>query len=290
MQVIETKNTRSAHQAVLLAMLKDFDCVCKAHGISYTLFSGTALGAVRHQGFIPWDDDIDVMMLRRDYERFFDVAAGDLCSQKYYVQREYSCHWPMHFSKLRLNNTTCIEKYHARDAQMHQGVYIDIFPCDNLSSNPLISRLQFFCSKVVIAKALFARGYETDSFLKKLFMQLCRLLPGTPFWKFCVRKEDANSKMVHSFFGCGTKFEKNVFPRVWFEETVELPFEDGAFPVSAYYDELLSKLYGDYMTLPEPEARKCKEHVAILDLYHPYTEYLAEQAAMHFDTYTRSIR
>ncbi|MGN1450938.1 MAG: phosphorylcholine transferase LicD, partial [Eubacteriales bacterium] len=212
-------------------MLKDFDRVCKSRGIPYTLFSGTALGAVRHQGFIPWDDDIDVIMLRGDYERFFDEAGSDFDSRKYYVQREYSAHWPLHFSKLRLNNTTCIEKFHARDPEMHQGVYIDIFPCDNLSGNPLIRRLQFLSSKVVIAKALYARGYETDSWVKKCFMQVCRLLPRKPFWKFCIRKEDIHSKMVHSFFGCGTKYEKNVFPREWFEETTELPFEDGEFPV-----------------------------------------------------------
>lgn len=278
------------HQTMLLSMLKDLDRVCRKHGIRYTLFSGTALGAVRHRGFIPWDDDIDVIMLRKDYEKFFSVAASDLDCQRYYVQNEYSMHWPMQFSKLRMNNTTCMEKYHPRDAQMHQGVYIDIFPCDNLSDNAIVRRLQFFASKVVIAKALYARGYETDSLIKKCFMQVCRILPRKPFWRFCVRRNDSGSKMVHSFFGCGSKYEKNIFPREWFEETTEMPFEDGIFPISAHYDELLSKLYGDYHALPKPEERKCKEHAAILDLHRPYTEYLTQQQQMQIDTFTRSIR
>lgn len=162
-------------------MLKDFDDVCQRHGIPYQLFSGTALGAVRHHGFIPWDDDIDVVMLREDYERFFDKAAKDFDSEKYYVQREFTEHWPMFFSKLRLNGTTYIEKYHSHDAKIHQGVYIDIFPCDNLADSLFMQKLQYISSKVVIAKSLYARGYETESVIKKCFMKFCRLLPFKPF-------------------------------------------------------------------------------------------------------------
>lgn len=98
----------TAHQRLLLTMLKDFDAVCRKHNIRYQLFAGTALGAVREHGFIPWDDDIDVILLRSEYERFFEEAAGDFDAEIYYVQKENSAHWPMQFSKLRRNNTTCI--------------------------------------------------------------------------------------------------------------------------------------------------------------------------------------
>ena len=290
---MEDKKTdiqRKQHQAVLLSMLKDLDRVCRKHHIHYMLFSGTALGAVRHGGFIPWDDDLDIVLLRGEYERLLDSAEKELDSDKYYVQREFGPHWPMMFSKLRLNNTTCIEKYHAKDERMHQGVYIDIFPCDNLSDHACIRKMQFLASKIVIAKALYARGYATDSLVKKGFMQLCRLVPGKWLWEFCVRKEDCGSEMVHTFFGGGSKYNKNVFPRKWFEETIEMTFEDGSFPVPEHYDELLKKLYGDYMELPPPSQRKCKEHVAILDMKHNYTQYLEQQNTMHIDSYTRSIR
>ncbi len=271
-------------------MLKDLDSVCRRNNIRYMLFSGTALGAVRHHGFIPWDDDIDIIMLRSDYKKFFAAAADDFDCCRYYIQQEYGPHWPMQFSKLRLNHTTCMEKFHPRDMEMHQGVYIDIFPCDNLADHVLVRRLQFLASKIVIAKALYTRGYETDSAVKKFFMQICRFLPRKPFWKFCVREKDAASCMVHSFFGCGSKYRKNIFPREWFEKTMDMPFEDGMFPVSAYYDELLSTLYGDYQTLPSPEERKCKQHAAILDLHRSYTEHLSEQQSMTIRTLTRSIR
>ena len=281
---------RTAHQELLLAMLKDFDAVCRRHGISYQLFAGTALGAARHHGFIPWDDDADVILTRGEYERFFKEAAGDFDPAVYYVQQEHSPHWEMPFSKLRRNNTTCMEKYHPRDPEMHQGVYIDIFPCDNLSSSPLLQRLQFAASKGILAKALYARGYETDSKRKKLFMQLCRMLPRRPLEQLCMCRGNANSELVHTFLAGGRKLEKNILPRKWMDDTIEVPFEDGSFPISTHYDALLTRLYGDWRTPLPPAARKCKEHVAILDLERSYTEHLEEQRAMQVKDYTRSIR
>ncbi len=286
----ETARLHREHQNMLLSMLKDLDAVCRRNRIPYMLFAGTALGAVRHQGFIPWDDDVDVILLRKDYDRLLDAAERELDSGTYFVQREFSEHWPMQFSKLRRRGTACLEKYHPRDPAMHQGVYVDIFPCDNLSDHAPVGWLQFAASKAVIAKSLYARGYETDSLLKKVFMQLCRVLPLEPLRRCCVRREDTGSRMVHTFFACGSRYEKNVFPRAWFEHTVPVRFEDAEFPVSAAYDALLTRLYGDYSTLPPPEERRCKEHAAILDLHRSYTAYLEQQRTMHFDTYTRSIR
>lgn len=155
--------TLKEHQEALYRLLRMFDSICQKHNISYTLFAGTMLGAIRHQGFIPWDDDLDVMMLREDYERFLKLAQTELDSEVYFLQKEFSEHWPLFFSKLRLNNTACLEKYHPKDPCIHQGVYIDIFPCDNASDNSFIRKMQFLASKIVIAKALYKRGYETDS-------------------------------------------------------------------------------------------------------------------------------
>lgn len=279
-----------AHQLLLLEMLKDIDIVCKKHQISYQLFAGTALGAVRHHGFIPWDDDVDIIMPRSEYERFFNEAAKDFDETLYYIQRENSAHWPMPYSKLRRNDTTCIEKYHPKDLKTHQGVYVDIFPCDNLSDCTLMRRVQFYVSKIIIANSLYARGYETNSVTKKLFMQVCRIFSPKGLKAICIRKKDQKSQMVHTFFGAGSKYEKNIFPRIWITQSVEIQFEDGVFPVSAHYDELLTKLYGNYHVLPSLEERECKEHVAILDLEHSYVEHLSELRNMHFDVLSRSIR
>lgn len=290
MAIQEYKSEINELQKIQLSMLKDFDAVCQKHRISYQLFSGTALGAVRHKGFIPWDDDIDVVMLREDYERFFDSASKELDSNKYYVQREFSEHWPMFFSKLRLNGTTYIEKYHSHDARIHQGIYIDIFPCDNLSDSRLMQKLQYIASKIVIAKSLYARGYETNSTVKKCFMQFCRILPTEPFKRLCIRRNDSSSLKVHTFFGGGKKFERSIFFREWFEQSVKMRFEDSEFPVSAHYDEMLRVMYGDYMVMPTLEQRVCKRHAAIIDINKPYTFHLEEQRNMKIEKYTESIR
>ena len=284
----ETSTLRE-HQLALLQMLHEIDRVCRKHNITYTLFAGTALGAVRHGGFIPWDDDLDVIMLRPEYERFLALAPDEL-GGAYYLQREFSAHWPMFFTKLRKNGTACIERYIPRDPLTHHGIYVDVFPCDNLSDAPAKRGRQFLASKAVIARALYQRGYLTDNPGKKLAMQLSRCLPEEALWAYAVDREETGSRMVHSFFGASSRYEKSIYPREWFTETVLLPFEDGEFPVSAHYDELLTTLYGDYMTPTPVEKRGQKVHAEIVDLERPYTEYIGVQENMEFKEYTRCIR
>lgn len=280
----------SSQQEVLVELWEVFDRICKKYKIPYMLFAGTALGAVRHKGIIPWDDDLDVVLMRADYQRFLEVAPGEIDAEKYFVQSEFSEHWPMFFSKLRKNNTAFMERTIPKDPLMHQGIYIDIFPCDNLSDSPFVRKMQFYASKVVIAKSLDKRGYLTNSKKKKLFMAACRLFPLGPFVKLVQREKDRESLCVHTFFGAAKAYEKNVYPREWFEESVELEFCGRTAPVPKYYDPMLTKLYGDYMT-PLPEhMRNAKIHAEIVDLNKSYTEYLEVQRTMKYDEYTISIR
>ena len=277
------------HQQVLLELLTEFDQICRIHHIPYVLVAGTALGAVRHQGFIPWDDDLDIAMLRADYDRFLQVAAGEL-GEQYYLQAEYSAHWPMFFSKLRKNGTACMERFVPRDPQLHQGIYIDIFPVDNLSGNGFVRKLQFAASKVVIAKSLRRRGYLTDSVAKKLFMAGCALIPMAPVRRMAKLEGKPQTELVHTFFGAASKFEKNIFPRQWFTESRMGAFEGQQFPVSAHADAMLTKIYGDYMTPPAEEEKGCKVHGVIVDPDRSYEQYLQQQARMEVTEYARSIR
>ena len=196
----------------------------------------------------------------------------------------------MFFTKLRRNGTACIERYIPRDPLTHQGIYIDIFPCDNLSDVPAKRGRQFLASKAVIARALYQRGYLTDNPGKKLAMQLSRHLSVEKLWAYAVDKREAESRMVHSFFGASSRYERSIYPREWFTETVLLPFEDGEFPVSAHYDELLTTLYGDYMTPTPVEKRGQKVHAELVNLERSYTEYAGVQKQMNFKEYTRCIR
>lgn len=281
--------TLQEHQQALLVILAEFDRVCKALDIPYVLFAGSMLGAVRHQGFIPWDDDLDVLLFREDYDRLLREGNTILDQELFFLQKEYSEHWPVFFSKLRMNNTACIEKYHPKDTQRHQGVYIDIFPCDNAMNSKVGRRLQFLASKVVIAKCLDKRSYDTDSKIKRLFMKLCRLLPMKPFLRL-VQYKGHKGEWVHSFLGGARSFSRNVFPRRCFEERIDGSFEGKTYPISAQFDELLKILYDDYMVLPSEEQRAVKKHAILVDLEHSYEYYEHYRDGMEFEILTRSIR
>lgn len=281
--------TLEEHQQALYVLLQEFDRVAAILDIPYFLFAGTLLGAVRHQGFIPWDDDLDVLMRREDYERFLQQAPALIDKDGFFLQEEFTEHWPMFFSKLRLNGTTCLEKFHPKDGEIHQGVYMDIFPCDNAYQSPIGRIVQFLASKVVIAKALDKRGYANRTWLRVLFMALCRCLPDKIFLRI-VRGPQKKTKMVHSFLGAASRYSKNVYPACFFEKNVLLKFGEGNYPGPEKYDDLLKVLYGEYMTLPPEEERKIKKHAILVDLKKPYQEYADYREGMEFEVHTRSIR
>lgn len=277
------------HQAALAELLSEFDRVCQALDIPYVLFAGTMLGAVRHHGFIPWDDDLDVLMLRCDYDRLLREADGVLNGERFFLQKEFSEHWPMFFSKLRLNGTTCLETYHPKDTASHFGVYIDIFPCDNAANGRFGRRMQYLASKAVIAQSLYKRGYETNSLVKKLFMQACRLLPAG-WLRRAVKGGRKDSRTVHTFFAAAASYRKNVYPREWFTARITVPFGEGEYPIPAEYDRVLTHIYGAYMTLPPPEQRRVKRHAVLVDLHNGYECYRTYHREMTFDVLTESIR
>ena len=281
--------TLQEHQQALCRLLCEFDRVCKELNITYFLFAGTLLGAARHKGIIPWDDDLDVLMLRKDYDRFLAEAPKILDQENFFLQGEFSEHFPMFFSKLRLNGTTCLEKYFPKDPLVHQGVYMDIFPCDNAYQSKFGQYLQFACSKVVIAKSLDAEGYDTDSTVKKIFMACCRLLPQKIFRRI-VQGPKKTEAYVHCFLGAASKMSKSVFPAKWFAKTVQLPFEGGQYSAPERYTAVLEVLYGDWQKLPAEEDRKCKEHAILVDLTRSYEHYKTYRDGMKFTVRTRSIR
>ena len=264
--------TLEEHQKAMYKLLVVFDKVCRELNIRYFLFSGTLLGAVRHQGFIPWDDDLDVLMLREDYEHLMREAPAFFEKENLFLQQEHSEHFPMFFSKLRINGTTCLEPYYPKDNEMHQGVYMDIFPCDNAYNSKIGRWLQFAASKIVIAKALDAEGYVTNSKLKKAVMCVSRCFPRTPFQRI-VEGPKKQTKFKHSFFGGSSRINRSVYPSDIFSNSIELPFEAGSFWCPQRYDVLLEILYGDYMKIPTPEERKYKRHAILVDLKNSYEKY-----------------
>lgn len=290
MEESKTGDKMRAHQLVMLELLHQVDSICSRHNIPYMLFAGTLLGAVRHNGFIPWDDDLDLVLLRPDYERFLTAAEGELDPERFYLQREFSSHWPMQWSKIRRQDTTCLEKYYPKDPETHQGIFIDVFPCDALSDHNLVAKLQFLASKIVIAKALNARGYVTYSRAKKIVLFTSRFFPCEPLVRLVQLKGKQNTKCVHVFFGGAKRYSKSIFPRVWMEQQIRAKFEDASFLIPKEYDALLTTLYGDYHTLPSLEERRKKNHAFFVDPEHSYLLYSDAYDGVTFDVLTTSIR
>lgn len=261
-------------QLVLLEMLIQIDEICQKNNIKYSLSSGTVLGAVRHKGFIPWDDDLDLMLMRDEYEKFLRIPQEAFSSRGLTLQKEYDKTWPLTFSKVRKNNTTYIERRLDVLEGAHLGVYIDIFPVDNLSDNALHATMQWHIFHLLAAKCLGKRGYKTNLLKKKFAMSISRFLPAEPMLKFVKNEKDTDTKNVHSFLGAAVVREKTIYPRNLFESYTEIDFEGKMFPVISGYKEYLEITYGDYMTLPSEEERQAALHAEVVDLNTSYEVYV----------------
>ena len=189
----------------ILIIADSFHKFCSDQNIQYFLLGGTALGAARHQGFIPWDDDFDVCMDYENYSKFLELWRLYGSHKEFYLQREGTDEWPLYFSKLRLNNSRYIEREDI-GRQMHNGVYIDIMCLNKLSDIRLERWLQFFCAKLLTAEALNRRGYKASSLSKNLIIIISRFivyLTGKAFLLKFVRSKNQllSSNLYGHMFG-----------------------------------------------------------------------------------------
>lgn len=257
-------------QLVDLDILDEVVNICDKFNIRYYLISGTLLGAARHKGFIPWDDDIDIGMPRKDYNRFLKVAQQELPEhyflQHYKTEREY----PLHFAKIRNKNTTYIPLKICRH-DINFGVSIDIAPLDGVPNffcvmllsiyNNAIKRHRFpnvSCKsmlKEIIVKYLVWR-YSTYEINKKIDKLMSRI----DFYK---------CKYVANFFGVWGKRE--IFPRDYFGDGVKLEFEGKMYNCPIKVNEYLSHLYGpSWMIIPSPENWVSHHGMLAIDLEKPH--------------------
>lgn len=241
-------------------MLTMFDEICKKHKLKYFLLGGTLLGAVRHKGFIPWDDDIDVCMFREDYEKFLELAQDEL-GEKYFLQNvDTEKNYGLMYSKIVENNTLYLEKT-AKNVDINHGIFIDIFVLDNVSNNLKDSNKKFkkilFLKMLLLIKSKYT--IETNSIMKKIeviilkfisiFTNKNRLI--NKLNKLMIMEEKTDYVADYST----PYFSKWKMKRNFFDEVAYYEFEGRMFPATKYYDEYLSHFYNDYMTLPPIEKR-----------------------------------
>ena len=253
-------------KVIELNMLKELDRLCRKHGIRYSLAGGTLLGAVRHKGFIPWDDDVDVLMTRRDYKRFCEVCRTELDPAYFYQSHETDPGYYRLYAKLRANNTVFKECVHATH-DMHHGIFLDIFPADY---TPVDERkrwwhlMQFrFYNTGLSAKYLVP---EARTGKRRLLAKLLRIAYAPFTMEFLYRKAQqtllkyaATKEKMHTRVFSSTYVERDCFPYGLFEEYTECEFEGSLFMVPIQMDVYLEALYGDYMKLP-PEDKRVVHH------------------------------
>lgn len=263
-----------------LEILKEIDRICKKHHIEYVLAYGTALGAVRHQGFIPWDDDIDIMMKAADLARFKEVCKTELNEHYFFQDFETDPYLHCTWAKIRENGTTSMIR-EMSDYPVHWGICIDIFPMIHVRSSGF-TRLDRFAYKLMnlcANKKLNEWGYGSyglktnkakwiPEFLVKPLYQKARA--------YLVR-ERKNADCYYDFctgLDARYRWEDQVFADV-----IELPFEDGTFPVVREYDAYLTISYGaDYMEIPKVEDRVDHGDI-IVDFDKDYKEYMTKRTS-----------
>ena len=264
--------------AVQLAMVDEVERICRKYGLQYFADSGTLIGAVRDRGYIPWDDDIDLVMLREDYDRFVKVAPKELKEglklQTAYTEENYL----RGHAQIRDSRTTGFNEEDAK-AGYNCGIFIDIFPLDGMPDGKLADRWWAF--QVKLCWMVLYTWYRYDYYEKKtlagrLLYRLGRLfhIPMRQaffrYEKLCARYKGKNTERV-----CDTVFisqlEKNTWKREWFDRAVYLPFENRKIPAPAGYDGRLKAEYGDYM---KPAKAPTMHGGLVLDPDVPYEEYV----------------
>ncbi len=262
-------------QTVELEIMKRFAQICDEHHLRFFLLGGTFLGAVRHKGFIPWDDDIDVGMPRDDYERFIELTDKELKNPYVFKSFTKGNEDTIYFSRIEDLSHPVIDD--SAQIRRQRYAWIDVFPLDGMPDNPVLR----FIHKTVLLYRRVALQYSNYSivvnqdlpnrpFHEKVLIDIGKLIRPERFFdtQACLKKLDKTLKKyryedceyVVNFMGA-YKF-KEMFPRRIYKETALYDFEDAAYPAPKDYDFVLSQMYGDYMTPPK-DADKYKHHIIV---------------------------
>lgn len=275
-------NTLRELQLCELQILKDVKRVCERHGFRYYLTAGTLLGAVRHKGFIPWDDDIDIIMPYPDYVRFLEVAQKEL-GDGYFVQNSDTDPLYSHaYTHIRKNNTTMVHDWE-RKIHSHHGVWLDVFPMvyvNSMKEHKIKNMFLRVCFFLHMDDELFLKDQQwyrdQSNSVVFLFVKLARKLPRGLRYGLrnrILRWIYENPKGKYMCF-IWTNVSELVPSEVYEGDPAILPFEDDTYPAARDFDRYLTLAYGDYMTPPPPEKRNGGHgEFEIIDLERDWTYY-----------------
>lgn len=261
-------------QQILLGYLLEVDRICRKHNIKYFLAGGTLLGAIRHHGFIPWDDDADVMMLREDYDKFQEVVQQELPDNIFLQLPETEKGNYNPFTKLRINNTMFATEFTGHFMDMHNGIFFDILSHDRTGNHKWSQKLHLMVT-MLTRSVVFNKWGNTDVKGGGKHPVICKIVSRAkdfipmPFALWAQNQSlefFKNRKTEYLYDGMGRNLKRGAFPAKWLEEAVYVDFEGYQFPVPKEYDRYLTYLYGDYMQMIPVSQRRTSHSIVLTDL------------------------
>ena len=267
-------------QLTQLEMLKMVKAICEEHDISFSLYGGTLLGAVRHKAFIPWDDDLVICMARSEFSRFVQ-AWENKEPDGYYLQTiEKDEEFTQTFAKIRKKGTTFVQQGDL-GLRYNKGIFIDIFILDKVPKNKCLRLLQRGCGYLNLLYSRKFPPYDNGALTRLLGSLLLKVVPKNRYRvvrAFCVRQLAAYNKTDANYYidSSTVKALKRYIPKSAVEEIVFLEFEGELFPCFSDWDNYLQQTYGNYMDLPPVEERVMAHSAICIDFERSYEEVLAE--------------
>ncbi len=251
-------------QLMILTIFKEIVRICDENNISYFIIGGTALGAVRHGGFIPWDDDLDIGMTRRNYNRFLKIAQEKLPPELFLQTVKTDQESVFYFTKVRKNGTKFIEKY-CKDLNIHHGLFVDIFPFDNIPDNIMLRKKHYikvnFWANLFISRCVTGTSepqYGVVGCLKIAIRKVLHFFLKPLSKQYLYKRLDLACQEYNSAKSETVSFVKNLYlqiPSIDAEHTQRILFEGLEVSCPGHVEEYLKHNYGDYLILPSEEKR-----------------------------------
>ncbi len=263
-----------------LKMAEEFVSFCKRHNLLCYLCGGGCIGAIRHKGWIPWDDDLDFFMPRADYERAICLWREEMQTGRYKLEKSDEKHIDGNlFFVIRDSQTTYIKPYQA-DMDITQGIVLDVLPLDGYPNSRIARVLQCFWALIYSLYRAQIVPKKHGKFIRAIGKGLLFVIPSPSIrYKISVYAEKQMSK--HKIQDCdgitelcsGPGYMKNKYPKEAFAYSLSLPFENTMMPVPVGYDQYLKIAFGDYMQLPSEDKQVPSHDVVFMDLKQPACKY-----------------
>jgi lipopolysaccharide cholinephosphotransferase len=264
-------------QKRILEIMLFIDELCHMNNIDYYIMGGTALGAVRHGGFIPWDDDLDIFMSPSDYRRFKEVLKKSNNNmfelQEWKVVENY-----LEYAKVRMNGTTFIEEVYKDRKDIHHGIYVDIMILHKCPDNKLIQKGLYYSSKYVTLVGLSQRNWKPKTTLQKITLYALKVFPNKIFanlcYKFIYSYEKMEKGYKYCYFITKANFKQGIFNSHIFGEPKSIKFENVKLKGPSNIEDYLVTRFGNYMKLPSEAEQLASIHAEIYDTENGFEKYM----------------